>query len=118
WMAAQTAALKNTRHGSVFCYQSSHDPWFSSSYYFETERGVVLIDTQYFQSSAEELWENIRRDTSGQLLCIVVTHAHPDHYWGNAFFRRVAPNTPIITSAGAFSEIADTYVPQARDSPA
>jgi glyoxylase-like metal-dependent hydrolase (beta-lactamase superfamily II) len=117
WAAAHTAAVQDTRRGSVFCYQSGHDPWFSSSYYFETERGVVLIDTEYFQTSAAELWENIRRETSGQLLVIVITHAHPDHHWGNTFFHRVAPRAPILTSAGVFAEIEGTYVRQAEGIP-
>lgn len=117
WIAAHDAALQDTRRGPVFCYQSSHDPWFSSSYYFETDRGVVLIDTQYFQSSAEELWENIQRDTSGEMLGIVITHDHPDHYWGNTFFKRVTPRTPIITSAGVYRTIKETYVRQAEDIP-
>lgn len=117
WIDAHETARRETKRGSVHCYQSSHDPWFTSSYWFETERGVVLVDTQYFQSSAEELWERIRSTTSGDLLCIVVTHAHPDHYWGNTFFRRVAPTTPIITSAGVLGEIDDTYVRQAHGIP-
>src|SRR5205807_489616 len=49
----------------IFAYQSSHDPWLTSSYYIETERGVVLFDTQLFLASAEELWADICRNTSG-----------------------------------------------------
>ncbi|WP_390896608.1 MBL fold metallo-hydrolase [Pseudomonas veronii] len=33
-------------------------------------------------------------------LCIINSHAHPDHFWGNTYFREVAPNVPIVTCAG------------------
>src|SRR5207245_1796702 len=92
----------------VFAYQSSHDPWLTSSYYIDTERDVVLFDTQLFLASAEELWTDICRNTSGELFCIIVTHAHPDHFYGNTFFRRVTPQTPIITSVAVDEDIRQT----------
>jgi cyclase len=101
----------------VFSYQSSHDPWFTTSYYFDTPQGVVLFDTQYFRSSAIELWQRIQSDTSGRLRCIVVTHAHPDHYWGNTYFREVDPRVPIITGRGVIEEISHTAAEQAHGIP-
>jgi glyoxylase-like metal-dependent hydrolase (beta-lactamase superfamily II) len=83
---------------TVFTYQSAYDPYFTSSYYFETERGVVLVDTQMFRSAAVDLWEHVQQNTSGELYCVVNTHAHPDHYFGNTYFRRVAPQAQIVSS--------------------
>ncbi len=92
----------------IHTYQSRQDPYFTSSYFFETERGVVLVDTQIFYSAAEELWEEIKAKTSGKLYAIVNTHAHPDHYFGNTLFRKVAPQVTIISSANVAADMRAT----------
>jgi glyoxylase-like metal-dependent hydrolase (beta-lactamase superfamily II) len=99
-----------TLHGDVpiYTYQSRQDPYFTSSYFFETERGVVLVDTQIFYSAAQELWEDIKAKTSGKLYAIVNTHAHPDHYFGNTLFRKVAPQVTIISSANVAADMRAT----------
>ena len=108
WSSLVRAGRENLGGPVLFTYQSSHDPWLTNSYYFETERGVVLFDTQTFRSSAEELWEDINRHTSGALYAIVNTHAHPDHVSGNEFFRRVAPTAFIATAEGVAAELRHT----------
>jgi glyoxylase-like metal-dependent hydrolase (beta-lactamase superfamily II) len=92
----------------IHTYQSSQDAYFTSSYFFETERGVVLIDTQIFYSAAQELWDAIQAKTSGNIFAIINTHAHPDHYFGNMLFRKLAPNATIITSAGVLADMHAT----------
>ena len=99
----QWQALSQTEHPRqaefpFFTYQSPHDPYLTCSYYFETDCGVILIDTQMFRSSVEGLWEQIQQNTSGHLFAIVNTHAHPDHINGNGFFRRESPGAIIVTS--------------------
>ncbi len=93
---------------TVHSYQSRQDPYFTSSYFFETERGVVLVDTQIFYSAAEELWAAVQQKTGGKLFAVINTHAHPDHYFGNMLFRRVAPEATIITSAGVLADMRAT----------
>jgi hypothetical protein len=85
-----------TLHGDVpiHTYQSRQDPYFTSSYFFETERGVVLVDTQIFYSAAEELWEDIRAKTSGKLYATL--------------FRKVAPQVTIISSANVAADMRAT----------
>jgi glyoxylase-like metal-dependent hydrolase (beta-lactamase superfamily II) len=92
----------------IHTYQSSQDAYFTSSYFFETERGVVLVDTQIFYSAAQELWDAIQAKTSGNIFAIINTHAHPDHYFGNMLFRKLAPNATIITSAGVLADMHAT----------
>lgn len=112
WQAilAQAADPSQTLQGDVVIhtYQSNQDPYFTSSYFFETERGVVLVDTQIYYSAAQELWEAIQAKTSGNIFAIINTHAHPDHYFGNMLFRKVAPNATIITSAGVLADMHAT----------
>lgn len=109
----QSDDQSQTLHGSVtvHTYQSRQDPYFTSSYFFETERGVVLVDTQIFYSAAQELWDEIQTKTSGNLFAIINTHAHPDHYFGNMLFRKHAPEAAIITSANV---LADMYATSAQ----
>src|SRR5262245_26498236 len=109
-LLVQADAPSQTLQGDVVIhtYQSRQDPYFTSSYFFETERGVVLVDTQIFHTAAQELWDAIRAKTSGKLFAIVNTHAHPDHYFGNTLFRKVAPQAMIITSAGVLADMHAT----------
>jgi cyclase len=92
----------------VYTYQSAFDPYFTSSYYFETERGVVLVDTQIFNSAVADLWEHIQRNTSGDVRYVVNTHAHPDHYFGNTYIRKVAPQAMFISSIGVRDDMLAT----------
>src|ERR1700730_15569287 len=94
----------------IHSYQSRHDPYFTCSYYFETERGVVLVDTQLFYSSVRELWEQIQDTTSGELYCIINTHAHPDHYYGNAYMKKVAPGALVVTSRAVMADLERTVL--------
>jgi glyoxylase-like metal-dependent hydrolase (beta-lactamase superfamily II) len=108
WQQQHAKARTEIGGDPVFTYQSAHDPWFSSSYYFETERGVVVFDTQMCRSSAAELWEQIQANTSGEILCIINSHAHPDHFWGNTYFREMAPRAAIITSQNVLDDLRST----------
>ncbi|MGE4245584.1 MAG: MBL fold metallo-hydrolase [Parvibaculaceae bacterium] len=92
----------------IHTYQSREDPYFTSSYFFETEQGVVLVDTQIFYSAAEDLWNAIRAKTSGKVCAVINTHAHPDHYFGNMLFRKVAPQARFITSANVLADMRAT----------
>jgi len=105
WLAAQEGIDASSTSGRVVTYQSSHDPWLTSSYFVETELGVVLFDTQLFPASALELRDRICERTDAPLHCVVITHAHPDHYWGNAIMREHTPGVPIVTSAGVDREL-------------
>jgi glyoxylase-like metal-dependent hydrolase (beta-lactamase superfamily II) len=112
WLALRDAAREDSSHLPFFTYQSSHDPYLTCSYYFESECGVVLIDTQMFRSSVEELWAEIQQNTSGNLCTIINTHAHPDHINGNGFLRRVAPQVKIITSEAVATDILTSTPPR------
>jgi len=83
-----------------------------NSHYFETGRGVVLVDTQLHLPYAEDVLEDIRSNTSGELLYIITTHAHPDHWYGNTVLRRAFPKVPIITCRSVSDEIHATALPR------
>lgn len=108
------AAAPMPPESRVFVYQSSHDPYLTCSYYVETARGVVLFDTQLFRSSAEELWEEIKANTSSPLALAVITHGHPDHFWGTGFFRSVAPGLTVVTTDAILEDMRATTPPRVR----
>jgi glyoxylase-like metal-dependent hydrolase (beta-lactamase superfamily II) len=112
WQALKRASHPRQAELPFFTYQSPHDPYLTCSYYLETDRGVVLVDTQMFRSSVEELWEEIQRNTSGRLFAIVNTHAHPDHINGNGFLRERAPDVMIVTSLAVADDIAVNTPPR------
>src|SRR5262249_25453727 len=117
WLAAHGSARRLTSVAGVHAYQSAHDPWFSSSYFVETELGTVIVDTQYFRSSPRELLERVRLEASPRLHSVVITHAHPDHYFGNGVIRAAVPNVPIITSTGVYRESRNTAQRQLEGTP-
>jgi glyoxylase-like metal-dependent hydrolase (beta-lactamase superfamily II) len=112
WQELVTAAQHQKGGPDIWVYQSSHDPWLTCSYYFEAAGEVVLVDTQTFRSSAEELWAEIQRNTCGNLATIIITHAHPDHCYGNGFFRQVAPHARVISSRGVIEDLDRTLGPR------
>jgi glyoxylase-like metal-dependent hydrolase (beta-lactamase superfamily II) len=94
----------------IFGYESPHDDYQTCSYYYETDRGVVLFDAQFHRSSAEQLWDQIQENTSGEIACIVVSHAHPDHWFGLPVFRERSPRAIVISSDAVAREMRETSV--------
>ena len=60
----------------------------SNSAFFVTDDGVLVIDTRQHPRRAEELIATIRKHTDKPIRWVVNTHAHGDHYFGNAVFKR------------------------------
>lgn len=112
WQELVAEAALNKGGPDIWVYQSAHDSWLTSSYYFELNGEVVLIDTQTFRSSAEELLQDIRENTSGNITTIILTHAHPDHVYGTPVFRKAAPHARVITSRGVADDMKRTIPPR------
>ncbi len=78
-------------------YTSS--PWgFSTvSYWIEGPEGVVVIDTQFLLSAAEELIEAAEAHTGKKVVAAIVLHANPDKFNGTPAFQ--ARGIKVLTSA-------------------
>ena len=63
-------------------HQESNNAWLV------TNDGVLVIDTRQHPKRAEELLAAIRKTTDKPIKYVVNTHAHGDHYFGNAVFKR------------------------------
>ncbi|MCB9718465.1 MAG: MBL fold metallo-hydrolase [Myxococcales bacterium] len=65
-------------------YTSSAWGFSTVSYWIEGDEGVVLVDTQFLPSAAEELVEIAERETGKPVVAAVVLHANPDKFNGTA----------------------------------
>jgi len=63
-------------------HQESNNAWLV------TDEGVLVIDSRQHPKRAEELLAAIRKTTDKPIRYVINTHAHGDHYFGNAVFRR------------------------------
>lgn len=66
---------------------------------------AVLVDAQFTNGDAEKLAERIAAVAPGRKLeAIVITHPHPDHYFGTAVLHERFPETPIYMSAAGIAD--------------
>lgn len=59
----------------------------SNTTFIITEEGVVVIDTRVNTAEAEKVLEIIREHTDKPIICVINTHYHGDHTFGNQLFR-------------------------------
>jgi glyoxylase-like metal-dependent hydrolase (beta-lactamase superfamily II) len=62
---------------------------------------IVLVDTGLNDTSAKKALKAVREELGGEVLAILTTHAHADHYGGNA---TVVKRTGAKVHAPAFDE--------------
>src|SRR4051794_35835493 len=60
----------------------------SNNSFRSPDEGVLLIAPRQHPKRAEELLSTIRKYTDKPIRWVVNTHAHGDHYFGNAAFKR------------------------------
>lgn len=66
---------------------------------------AILVDAQFRNSDADQLAARIRSVAPGRTLkAIVVTHAHPDHYFGATRLLELFPGTPVYLSDAGIEE--------------
>lgn len=70
------------------------------------DEGIVLIDTGLNDSSAKKAIKTVREELSGEVAAILTTHAHADHFGGNA---AVVKRTGAVVHAPAFDEAVLRY---------
>lgn len=83
--ASRAPASGDPRVGT---YVSSAWGFRTSSYWIEGPDGVVLIDTQFLPSAAEELLATAERETGKRVVLAIVLHANPDKFNGATVLAR------------------------------
>lgn len=87
--------LENLR---IHTYEAPEAAVFVNSHILETENRLILIDTQLLRPHAEE-FRRYADSLDKPIDRVIVTHSHPDHWFGCEYFRDV----PIH----ALAEVAD-----------
>lgn len=88
-------------------YVSSKWGFSTVSYWIEGTDGVVLVDTQFLPSAAEELVEIAERETGKPVVTAIVLHANPDKFNGTATMQ--ARGIEVLTSAQVIEKIPEIH---------
>lgn len=75
----------NFKNFSVHTYTAPEAGYLVNSQIIETEKHILIIDTQFLIKSAEEVF-NFAKKIGKPIARVIVTHAHPDHWFGNSIF--------------------------------
>ena len=91
----------------VHIHTSSPDAFFVNSFIIEGVRSLVLVDTQFVLSEANQVAEMIAA-LQKPLAAILITHPHPDHYNGLASILEKHAGTQVYATAGTIEGIRET----------
>ncbi len=83
------------------------------------DSAVVVVDAGYFPALTRRMISEIRRLSPRPVRYLVTTHWHPDHWVGNAEFRKAYPGLSVIASSSTREELlrqGPGYVARTRDS--
>ncbi|WP_042366676.1 MBL fold metallo-hydrolase [Streptacidiphilus neutrinimicus] len=91
----------------VDVFTGPESAFFATSALVLGPRHALLVDTQLTRSAGRELAEWVA-GRARTLAAIVITHPHPDHYFGTEEVLRLFPGTPVYADAGVIEEITRT----------
>jgi glyoxylase-like metal-dependent hydrolase (beta-lactamase superfamily II) len=80
--------LAHDEQGRIGTYVSSSWGFSTSSYWIEGPEGLILIDTQFLPSAAEELVDWAEAATGKKAKLAIVLHANPDKFNGTAALQK------------------------------
>jgi glyoxylase-like metal-dependent hydrolase (beta-lactamase superfamily II) len=81
---------------NVGVYTSSNWGFSTNTFWIEGPDGVVVVDTQFLPSAAEEMIDWVERATGKKIVLAVVLHPNPDKYDGTATLQ--AHGVKVVTS--------------------
>jgi glyoxylase-like metal-dependent hydrolase (beta-lactamase superfamily II) len=88
-------------------YVSSWNGFRTSSYWIEGPSGLILIDTQFLLSAAEEFVNLAEKTTGKKAVLAVVLHPNPDKFNGTALYQN--RGIKVITSSQVLAKIPGVH---------
>nr|WP_320027177.1 MBL fold metallo-hydrolase [uncultured Acetobacterium sp.] len=85
-LQAGTVTTNEFSNFSIHTYTSPESGGFVNSQIIETSNHLILVDTQYLLPFATELKEYLS-GIKKPIERIIISHSHPDHWFGNEFFQ-------------------------------
>lgn len=85
-LQAGTITTNTFSNFSIHTYTSPESGGLVNSQIIETSNHLVLVDTQYLLPFATELKDYLS-DLKKPIEKIIISHSHPDHWFGNEFFK-------------------------------
>lgn len=89
---------------TVDTYVAGEAGFHVTSSLIKGEKEMVLVDGQFSQSEAHRLVAHML-ETGLTLRYILITHAHPDHYFGLDVVLEAFPGTPVLAAADVAEDI-------------
>jgi glyoxylase-like metal-dependent hydrolase (beta-lactamase superfamily II) len=88
-------------------YTSPADGFSTSSSWFETRDGVVIVDAQFLPEYAEALLAQIAAATDKPVTAVIVLHGNPDKYNGLEVIRARYPQAELISTPAVVARIKE-----------
>src|ERR1700676_1800996 len=83
--------------GRVGTYVSSWLGFRTSSYWIEGPTGLIVIDTQFLPSAAEQMVDLAEKVTGKKAELAIILHSNPDKFNGTSVFQK--RGIKVVTSA-------------------
>jgi glyoxylase-like metal-dependent hydrolase (beta-lactamase superfamily II) len=96
---------------TVTTYTATDGGFAVNSHLIAGERDAILVDAQFLLGEAANAAEMVR-ESGKHLKTILITHGHPDHFFGLQVFRDAFPHARIVATADVIAEI-ESYGPRA-----
>ncbi|SOB82960.1 MBL fold metallo-hydrolase [Streptomyces sp. 1331.2] len=105
--AAPPDAEHQARPLEVAVFTGPESAFFATSTLILGERTAILVDAQLTRSAGRELAEWVA-GKGRRLLAIVVTHQHPDHYFGAEEVLKLFPDAQLLAAPAVVEGILRT----------
>ncbi|MFF8769932.1 MBL fold metallo-hydrolase [Kitasatospora sp. NPDC015120] len=104
---APTAAGAPVRPLEIDVFTGPESAFFATSTLILGEHTAILVDAQLTRSAGRQLAEWVA-GKGRRLLAIVITHQHPDHYFGAEEVLRLFPEAQLLASPSVVDGILGT----------
>jgi glyoxylase-like metal-dependent hydrolase (beta-lactamase superfamily II) len=107
-LAGLGAAQAQTRPLTVKVMTASETGLHANIAIIEGEKDAVLVDAPFTRADAYRVAAQILDDNK-VLKAVIVTHAHPDHYFGLGVIHDVFPDARIIAQPAVAHDVLDAF---------